>query len=517
MTSGRFSAAMAPARNPRRVRCLHGIGLIPLLTAVLAPGLGAAVPLDHAHVAVEVDLCRVEVEFDDLGEPTVRATDLRTGGDVTELLEVGVTSDGATVGLLGGEAAAELRIAIRLVLQPQQRLRVSGTRLEASIVARPGGDVDQGALQSRSSPTDGAPTEHKEDGGERTPRSAASSPAAALISADLTDSSLRLEGLAGDLLTVSLVADGSNVIVDRCLAGVDMKLARSVARMVEHRGSLQVNGERSTIELEGGAAESTVQLSGGTFSARDGSGTLQVTAENASLHVEQWRGVIRLNTSGGAAEIARPSGATANLTMTDTYARLLEGSGTVDVACHGGSFGVDGFRGPIVVRSFDGAAVSARQTTGDLRVDVSSGAGLRADAVDGAVTVKAQSGSVAVDQVASLGLEAVDSDLDLRRVGRLRNLVMRGCTASLDLRETLGRLALTATTQSRVGIDLAAPCEVRATGAGGLLGRNISCSGCDLRLANHPPVRAPRNVPGVRRAVLVATLDEGSSLTIRGR
>ena len=315
-----------------------------------------------------------------------------------------------------------------------------------------------------------------------------------------------------------LIADESDVQLDACENLVDARVTGGSLKVLNHRGLLRITGRDADVHLEGGASEPTMNLTGGSVTLRDGEGPVALSANGAKVWADQWTGALRIEAAHGNLDVARSATKLLDLKLTDTFARIGQGSGRADAKCAGGAIDVDGFGGPVTISATDRASVSATGVTGALQLTGTDAARLDVKDSQGAVTLTATGGGVSVERAGSLKLAATDATVSVRGVAKLLPATLRGCTGELDLVETLGSLAVSVALGSRIDFRIAEPCEVQASGQGAKLGESIACSGCDLKLPNQPQVGNPRQYyRGTRRAILALTLDEDSRVKIEAK
>jgi hypothetical protein len=479
---------MKTERQRSRDRSGGRIALLVLLALVFSRGAGAATvkPLSSGRLFLEASDGKVEVEVVPGASAGVSVVDARTGTDLGKRLETKAREDGTGLRLVPGDPKSEERPAVKLRLRQGQRLEVTGSRLDVSVAGQAGEPAD--AAAPRIEPT---------------------------IVGRLEKSAFRATGLTGPEVGLFLTTDGGEIRLDGCETLVDARVTSGSLRVMDHRGLLRITGRDADVHLEGGTSEPTVNLTGGTATLRDGGGPVALSMNGAKVWVDQWTGALRIEAAHGNLDVARSATKLLDLKLTDTFARIEQGSGRAGVKCAGGAIDVDGFQGPLTIAATDRAGVSATGVTGALQITGTDTARLDVKDSRGAVTLMATGGDVSVERASSLKLAATDATVSIRGVAKLLPVTLRGCTGELDLVETLGSLAVSVALGSRIDFRIAEPCEVQAGGPGAKLGESISCSGCDLKLPNHPQLGRPRQYyRGTRRAILALTLDEDSRVSI---
>lgn len=481
---------MRTGRQRSRARSGGRIALV-LVALVVSRGAGAATvkPLSSGRLLLDASDGKVEVEVVPGASAGVSVVDGRTGADLGKRLETKPREGETSLRLVPGDAKSEERPVVKLRVRKGQRLEMTGSRLDVSVAGQAGEPAD--AAAPRIEPT---------------------------IVGRLAKSTFRATGLTGPEVGLFLTTDGGEIRLDGCETLVDARVTGGSLRVMDHRGLLRITGRDADVHLEGGTSEPTVNLTGGTATFRDGSGPVALSANGAKVWVDQWTGALRIEAAHGNLDVARSATKLVDLKLTDTFARLGQGSGRANASCDGGAIDVDGFQGPMTIAATDRASASVSGVTGALRLTGTDGARLEVKECRGAVTATSTGGTVAVERAASLKLDAVDSEVTVRAVPKLLPMTLRSCTGELDLVETLGSPAVSVSLGSRLGVRLAEPCAVQASGPGAKLGESIACSGCDLKLPNHPALGPPRQYyRGTRRSVLALTLDEDSRVTIEAK
>lgn len=462
------------------------------VTLAFAPGATSAATraLPQGRLFLEATDGRFEIEVVPGASAGVSVVDGRTGADLGERLETKAREDGTALRLVPGDAASTERPVVKLRVRKGQRLEMTGSRLDVSVVGK-AGEPAEAAAAPRIEPT---------------------------IVGRLGKSTLRATGLAGPEVGLFLIADESAVQLDACENLVDARVTGGSLKVLNHRGLLRITGRDADVHLEGGASEPTMNLTGGSVTLRDGEGPVALSANGAKVWADQWTGALRIEAAHGNLDVARSATKLLDLKLTDTFARIGQGSGRADAKCAGGAIDVDGFGGPVTISATDRASVSATGVTGALQLTGTDAARLDVKDSRGAVTLTATGGGVSVERASSLKLAATDATVSVRGVAKLLPATLRGCTGEVDLVETLGSLAVSVALGSRIDFRIAEPCEVQASGQGAKLGESIACSGCDLKLPNQPQVGNPRQYyRGTRRAVLALTLDEDSRVKIEAK
>jgi hypothetical protein len=483
----RFGRA-AGRLNPKSGALAVRLALL-VVTLAFAPeaSSAAARALPQGRLFLEATDGRIEIEIAPEASATVSVVDGRTGADLSDWLETKASEDGTALRLVPGEAKSEERPVVKLRVRKGQRLEMTGSRLDV-LVAGKAREPAEATAAPKVEPT---------------------------IVGRLGKSTFRATGLVGPEVGLFLTTDGGEVRLDECETLVDARVTGGSLKIPDHRGLLRITGKDADVHLEGGTSEPTVNLTGGTATFRDGGGSVALSMNGAKVWVDQWTGALRIEAAHGNLDVVRSATKLLDLKLTDTFARIEQGSGRAGVKCTGGAIDVDGFGGPVTITATDRASVSATGVTGALRLTGTEAARLDVKDSRGAVTLTATGGEVSVERASSLKLAATDATVSVRGVAKLLPVTLRGSTGELDLVETLGNLAVSVALGSRIDVRVAEPCEVQAGGPGAKLGGSISCSGCDLKLPNHPRLGRPKQyIRGTRRAILALTLDEDSRVTI---
>ena len=455
--------------------------------------LATTMPLGPGPVVIEAEDAVVAVEIADAARSLVEVPQV-----AEERVTVKTSGEETRVVVARGPGGPDRRVALRVVLNRSQALEIAGASLDVSIE-----DRAAAAAEGRR-PGGVAAAEAAE--GNRVP----------LVRVRLSRSTLRARSLDLAGRSFSVVAESSEVDVEACSAPLDAELSGGALRLSGHRGAARIVGRQASISLEEGATPATVQLEEGELTARNGEGNLRLTARDARLLVSQWRGPAQVDSTGGTLQVERSPGSVLDLKLADAQASLVQGSGRTTATCTRGSFELDGYGGPVVLKASDRTSVATRDTSDRLDLEVTDGASVRVADAQGPVTARVRGTPLNVERARSLLVDARGSEVDLRGIAALKPALLDDCRGEVDLREASGTLVLTVTRSTGLSLLLSDPCEVRAKGPGGELGSGIDCSGCDLRLAATPPGASRRLLGGTKRTIVALTIDEGSRLQVRG-
>jgi len=397
-------------------------------------------------------------------------------------------------------------LLVSLTLDPAQRLRVEGEGLRITVVGRPVQD-EEGSEPDESSPK-------RRESRDRESK-AAEADGAAGVQLLLESSQVELRHTG----TASVQGTNTGVTAVGCRGPMTIDLQYGFAEVSGHEGAVNLLGERNEYRLRDHSGRVTARLEGGSLSAREGSGTFNANLKEAGVLLEAWEGPGSVTGNYSSVEIQDSGGGQLVITGQTLDVRLERWSGPVVARLQGGSLRGGAWEGEAKLTA-DDATLDLDELSGEVSVTLLNRARARLARVSGALTVKETDRSeLEVDGVETLSVDAADSFVWVRDVGKLKKITLSQCEAELDLTGLDSRspsISLKGSTTAEV--VLKSPCMVRLSGAGARMATGVTLSGCELFSAQHRKTRRRRvSLDGRRAMTLTAKLDEEASLRVRGQ
>ena len=478
-----MSRIIPPAHQ--RLSVSHVLGSLAMISvAAIAANPAAAeprrAPVLSSPIALVLDRADVFVtvsESTDQGQIEAAFSDDATRGEGIEL-----AVSGGQIRLSRDPGLEDRRIRIDLVLRADQELGLEGEDLAVEIE----GSEDLGLSG------DGA-----------------------LIALAVQDSRVQATRVAD----LAIGAVDSRIDIAACQGVVMLEVTRSSLTVAGHFGELEITAIDSQLlvsELEG---KITFVLDGGSLELERGGGEALGEAVNAAVRLRGWSGSLNaiarssLIESFGFAD----NNASVELSAEDAELRIEELGGELKVEMTGGLLEARRVRGVANIAAHGGATLdleelaSVQLTLVDAEAEVAAMAQLQ---------LKVDRSEIELAGCGSLGLEATSSVVRVAGVERLRQLAAADSRLDLDLREISTPLSMRLTGSTLAVVELPTPCVVRSGSSEALGDSQIRLSGCEMEMRSSSRGRfgrpRPKRLDGSPAIVLNVSLGPEVSLEVNG-
>lgn len=481
-----FRSGAPGPRLPRTVLLALLLGLLALPPGAV-PGLGAPAPerlplpvelpleLPAAgEVALEIDNAAVEVRIDAEAPPALSAG-LYTEDTPAALAAV---REGETLTLRRDpEAGAPERpVWVILTLSPSHRLRVGGTTVRLTLDA------------SGRPPEEGTPP----------------------LTLDLRNSEIFLTGVRG----AEIAAAGSRLDLSATRGTLELALQDSVAAITDPTGPVKLTGGGDQVEVRRHRGRLDFELEASDLTVADGTEELGGIAHGGSLRLDGWRGRGSLRGRETRIDLAgapRGGGPVPELRLggellTVAVARF-DGDLTADL--DGGSFDGSALVGKTRITARNQASVVLVELEKSLDLTLAGASTATLRRIDGRAEVRLTGSTLEAEDVRLLGIQAVGSEVTVRRVKRMETVRAADSRVDLSLPAVENDPTLLLEGESTARLLLPAPCAVR-------LVRRMEETEPHLRVSGCTVINPGLTGPGLREegSVILKASVEGESLLV---
>ena len=334
------------------------------------------------------------------------------------------------------------------------------------------------------------------------------------LTLDLGTSTVMIQGAS---VPVLVRAEDSSLVLERCSGGVSWELQSALAQARKTAGACAIELVDSELALDQLAGDLSGSVDGGSLRVIGLDGTLQGRFVHASVDLEECQGVGAVTVDGGTLAVRRCDQRRFEMTATDATVRVEGFRGAMQVEQFGGSLEGSGISGKVTVKGSAGDVDLTDVTQSVVTVNLENGARARLVQVGRSVSVTATDSELAVNGGGSVAVTAERSDVRLSSIERLNRFFAAESDVQLDLEGLRGGVSLQIHRDSRAAVELSTPCQVRLTGRAAVGSSGVEVSGCELAMGVARRRAPARGVSGEPPVMLTLTTDESSDVEIRGQ
>ena len=488
---------MSSINRPLRT-CLLILALGWCLTPVGASAQEAPlgeVALPPSPIRIDLADAVIRIVADDALEPELRWRRVRPDTPGSAELSV-VQKEGSIVVERPAPAEGEVRarLLIEIAMPTTNAITVIGTRLDLSIERKL--------------------VEEPEQSVQNAPPPVASTPTATEIR--LVDSQATLTATGAVIGTF----DGCAVELHRTTGVHEFTSFDSVLRLVSHSGHATVVAQGTDVTVDGTTGRISVQATGGSVELRSTQGRFKIETTDAQVQVLDSRGSGIIAVTDSNVDLRNTRLQDLNFKGISSYATMTSCDSKTTVDFSGGSLSFDSVTGNVTGTARDGARIDITDHRGDVKLNLQLDSSADLRTIDGAVVVTARGAELNLDGAKSLALTATKTWATVSAIDKLETFRVSSSDVDLDLVECRDRKpTVNLQADSRVRVQLATPCRVKAKGLSASLASQVDVTGCELQLGQGSrwATRTVRGIDGRPPVTLTAQVAESSELTIEGR